>query len=558
MSTSDDFGKNYDVVIVGAGVNGLTCGAYLAKAGLNVAVVEKRNECGAFALTEDLFGGENPTDTHAAVCFLPMSPVWGDLDLDKFGFDLLLGKSGAAVVWPDGKNYIYYYDLDMQKQQLERLSQTDAKTTVAMREKLLPQALDLLWLFFKPPTKEGEERFFNLGECAGISASQMRNMNGLELLDELYTEEHVKLLWLAAADIGLFGDVAMKGEGSVAVMLSSLLATGTPRGGMHTLVHALVRCFRHYGGTLLLNAPVSHVDFSSDLGSTNHTVILSDEAPYLNKEITATKAVVFNVSPPLVGQMLDKEKLSLKDPELLGKINSWESEGHCAFISHFLINGLPNWGSREWNKDVDISPFVLRPYDSWEHAHLSQSLYHEDKTMEVLGDIAEIYNQTGQDRSRMSKDGRCTLSVEIEYPVSLKEYGGFGAWDNKELIDKVHLAHADMMEKLAPGFKSQIADSLYFTPLDNWRRNASAVFGHEIGGDNSGPQWYTGRINPRSTISGLYFSQGIWPASLTHLGNGYVAACAVAEDLGIREQSWWVSAPMQRFIERYTQNVKSN
>ena len=53
----------------------------------------------------------------------------------------------------------------------------------------------------------------------------------------------------------------------------------------------------------------------------------------------------------------------------------------------------------------------------------------------------------------------------------------------------------------------------------------------------------------RSSISGLYFSQGVWPASLTHLGGGYVTACAVAEDLGVRAQPWWKSKPMQRFLE---------
>ncbi len=549
--------SNFDVIVVGAGVNGLTCGAYLARAGLKVAVVERRNECGAFALTEDLFGGENPTDTHAAVCFLPMSPVWGDLELDRYGFDLLLGKSGAAVVWPDEKNYIYYYDLGLQRRELERLSEADARTTISMREKLIPDALELLWLFFKPPSQEGEERFFDLGKYVGISSQEMRQMNGLELLDTLFTEDHVKMLWLAAADIGLFGDVAMKGEGAVAVMLSSLLATGTPRGGMHTLVHALVRCFRHWGGTLLLNAPVSQVV----LGGKNetdggHMVILADESPYNERELHATKAVVFNVSPPVVGQLLDSVDLENRDRPLYEKINAWSSEGHCAFISHFLIDGLPDWGSRSWNPDVDISPFILRPYDSWEHAHTSQEHYHREETMQVLGDIAEIYNQTGQDRSRMSSDGRCTLSVEIEYPVTLEAYGGFGAWDDKALIDNVHQAHADMMEKLAPGFKSKIVDSLYFTPLDNWRRNASAVYGHEIGGDNSGAQWYTGRIPPRSSIDGLYFSQGIWPASLTHLGNGYVAACEVAKDLGLRDQEWWKSAPMERFIERLAEHVQ--
>lgn len=100
-----------------------------------------------------------------------------------------------------------------------------------------------------------------------MSADEMRQMSGLDLLEHLFEEEHVRLLWLAAADIGLFGDVAMPGEGSVAVMLSSLLATGTPRGGMHTLVHALVRCLRANGGKLLLNAPVARVELGGEGGA---------------------------------------------------------------------------------------------------------------------------------------------------------------------------------------------------------------------------------------------------------------------------------------------------
>lgn len=540
----------FDIVVIGAGVNGLACAAYLAKAGMKVAVAERRNECGAFALTEDLFSGQHPADTHAAVCFLPMSPVWGDLELDRYGFDLLIGKAGAAAVWPDGKNYVYSYDQSLQQAQIERFSAHDAKTTLSVRKKLLPFAPQLMWLLFRPPSKEGEDMFFNLGEAAGISSSEMRHMSGLELIETLFEEDHVRLLWLGAADIGLFGDVAAQGEGAAAVMLSSLLAVGTPKGGMHTLVHALVRCFRSHGGTLLLNAPVSRVDVGNTDGSSPHTVVLSEEAPYPAHQITARRAVVFNVSPPLVAGMLDTAELWQRDPALAGKIESWTSQGHCAYISHFLLDGLPNWGSSEWNPDVHEAPFVLRPYDSWEHALASQERYHRGALLEVLGDVGEIYNQAAQDRSRISPSGQCTVSVEIEYPVSLQGLGGFAAWDDKALTDRVHDAHCDMMERLAPGFRSQVVDSLYFTPLDNWRRNASAVYGHEIGGDNSGPQWYTGRFPVRSAIEGIYFSQGIWPASLTHLGNGYVAACAVAEDLGVRDQEWWRSAPMERFVER--------
>jgi beta-carotene ketolase (CrtO type) len=544
-------GSDYDVVVVGAGVNGLACGAYLAKAGLAVAVVERRNECGAFALTEDLFGAGHPTDTHAAVCFLPMSPVWGDLELDRYGFDLLLGRSAAAAVWPDGKNFVFYYDRERQLRELERFSPVDARTAAELRSRIEPDALELCSLIFREASEEGAERLSDLGRYAGIERPRFEAMTGLELLSELFEEEHVRLLWLAAADIGLFGDVALPGEGAVAVILSSLLATGTPRGGMHALTHALVRCLRAHRGALWLNAPVARVERRGGDGRGGYDVVLGEEAPYPGRELRARRAVVFNVAPPLARDMLGKEMLARGDPALLGKMDSWSSAGHCAFISHFLVRGLPAWGSRPWNPDVDVSPFVLRPYDSWEHALRSQELYHRGETMGVLGDVAEIYNQTALDRSRLGADGCCTVSVEIEYPVALDGLGGFGAWDRSEVSGRVHAAHLEMMERLAPGFRGQVVDSCYFTPLDNWRRNASAIFGHEIGGDNSGPQWYLGRMPVRSAIEGLYFSQGIWPASLTHLGNGYVAACAVAEDLGVRDQPWWTSAPMGRLLERF-------
>jgi len=49
----------------------------------------------------------------------------------------------------------------------------------------------------------------------------------------------------------------------------------------------------------------------------------------------------------------------------------------------------------------------------------------------------------------------------------------------------------------------------------------------------------------RSSIPSLYFSNGVWPASLTHLGNGYVTACCVAEDLEVRRQPWWCHHPFE-------------
>ena len=136
--------REYDVIIAGAGVNGLACGAYLARAGLEVAVVERRNECGPFALTEDLFGAGVPIDTHAGVCFVTMSPVYGDLELDRFGLDLIFPRVPTGTVSKDGTNVIYYRDLDKTCEELGRFSERDARTFREMREKIMPHAVEIL------------------------------------------------------------------------------------------------------------------------------------------------------------------------------------------------------------------------------------------------------------------------------------------------------------------------------------------------------------------------------------------------------------------------------
>ncbi len=49
--------KNYDAIIVGGGHNGLVCGAYLAKAGVKVCVLERRHLTGGAAVTEEVWPG---------------------------------------------------------------------------------------------------------------------------------------------------------------------------------------------------------------------------------------------------------------------------------------------------------------------------------------------------------------------------------------------------------------------------------------------------------------------------------------------------------------------
>ncbi len=537
----------FDVIVVGAGINGLACGAYLAKAGLDVAVVEARNECGPFALTEEIFGGGVPIDTHAGVCFVTMSPALGELELDRFGLDLILPRVPTGTVSKDGTNVLYYTDLDRTCAEIARFSERDAKAYWRLRESVMKNAVEMLERgVFSAPSAEGLEYLWSLGKLVGFSPEDFRTMNGFELLDLLFENEKVKCSLLGQAAIGIFGDPAEKGEGSLMTVLGQTSSFGVPRGGMHNLVHALVRCFRHYGGTLLLNAPVERVEFEGGRPSLVH---LAEHSPIPEKTLRSRQATVIHVSPPVALQILDSEELERHDPNLLRKMKDWDMTGHCAFTSYVLLKGAAQWSSRTWNPDIQECAFPLRAWDSWDHAKSSFQTAKNEEIFGVAGDVGEIYHLSSVDPSRVPADGRTALVYEVEYPVNMRRYGGLSAWDDREITDRLHESHLQDLRDMLDDFDAELIDSTYFTPIDNWRRNPSAILGHELGGDVSGPQWYEGRMPNRSSIEGLYFTQGVWPCSLTHLGSAYVTACAIADDLGVRDQAWWKNRPMQRYME---------
>ena len=231
----------------------------------------------------------------------------------------------------------------------------------------------------------------------------------------------------------------------------------------------------------------------------------------------------------------------------------WSSD----VCSSDLLKGMPKWTSRKWDENIQRCAFPLRAWDSWDHAKRSFQYAKNEELFNVAGDVGEIYNLSQLDSSRIPPDGKTVLVYEVEYPVNLRRHGGMKAWDYRELTDRLHGVHMDDLSAMLDDFDAEVIDSMYFTPIDNWRRNPSAVYGHELGGDVSGSQWYTGRMPNRSSLPGLYFSQGVWPAALTHFGSAYNTACVVAEDLEVRKQDWWTNKPMQRFMElRSSQSSK--
>ncbi|MBT7666513.1 MAG: NAD(P)/FAD-dependent oxidoreductase, partial [Rhodospirillaceae bacterium] len=115
----------YDVVIVGAGHNGLVCAAYLAQAGLSVKVVERRAQVGGAAVTEEFHPGFRNSIASYAVGLLNPKVV-ADLDLFGHGLELVQWQMSNFLPLEDGNYLKSYPDLERTRQEIARISPEDA------------------------------------------------------------------------------------------------------------------------------------------------------------------------------------------------------------------------------------------------------------------------------------------------------------------------------------------------------------------------------------------------------------------------------------------------
>src|ERR1700751_6366081 len=90
-----------DVVIIGAGHNGLTCAAYLAMAGLSVKMVERRKVVGGAAVTEEFHPGfRNSVAAYTVSLLNPQ--VIADLRLADHGLKIVERRAQNFLPAPDG------------------------------------------------------------------------------------------------------------------------------------------------------------------------------------------------------------------------------------------------------------------------------------------------------------------------------------------------------------------------------------------------------------------------------------------------------------------------
>src|SRR6187402_1513314 len=127
--------QSYDLIVIGGGHNGLVTAAYVARKGLKVLVLERREVLGGACTTEELWPGYK-VSTAAYVNSLLRPEIIRDLELKRHGFEMLPRNPSSFTPFPDGRYLMMGPDRDMTLREIAKFSAKDAEAYPRYEETL--------------------------------------------------------------------------------------------------------------------------------------------------------------------------------------------------------------------------------------------------------------------------------------------------------------------------------------------------------------------------------------------------------------------------------------
>jgi len=523
-----------DVVIIGAGHNGLTCAAYLAMAGLRVKVVERRKVVGGAAVTEEFAPGFRNSVASYTVSLLNPKII-ADLKLADHGLRIVERRAQNFLPAPDG-SYLLTGE-GRTRESVARLSERDAVEIDAFSRELEAIA-DVLRHFVlrAPPNvvagfgvgamREAFNALRSANDLRRLSLEQQRNLLDLftrsagEMLDERFESDLVKALFGFDAIVGNYA--SPYAAGSAYVMLHHAFGEvngkkgvwGHAIGGMGAITQAMARAARGHGAEIETDAGVREVIVEKDRAC---GVVLDNGATI------RAKYVASNVNPKLLYTHL--VPASALTPEFTARISRWRN-GSGTFRMNVALDALPSFTALPGSGDHLTAGIIIAP-----------SLGYMDRAWRDACDfgwsrapVVELLIPSTLDDT-LSPPGRHVASLFCQHVAPQLPEGK--SWDDHcEEVADLMIATVD---HYAPGFAGSVVGRQILSPLD-LERQFGLLGGDIFHGALTLNQLFSarpmlGHADYRGPLRGLYHcGSGAHPGGGVTGAPGHNAARAILAD----------------------------
>jgi len=504
-----------DVVIIGGGHNGLACAAYLAKAGLDVLVLEKRGVVGGAAATEEPWPGYRVSSASYVVSLMPPRVV-RELDLKRFGYEVSIITPDYFVPFPDGTSLTLWGDVERDAAAIGRFSERDAVAYVAF-DRYFDRVARLLkdLLFVVPPNMNLRDlpkwaatagRFRKWSGRDLHETVRLFTMSAADFLDEWFEDERVKGALATQAIIGAWcGPMT---PGSAYVLMHHWIgevdghagAWGWAKGGMGGISAAMARSAEAAGAEIRTDAEVDRVAINAS-GRAVGVALADGSLVRAQRVVSCAHPVTTYLS--LIGE----ERLP---GDVVRDVKRYRTRSGSVKLNVALseLPAFPAWDQEgDLHKGlVAVSPSIEYLERAWDDAKFGRMSEHP---------YVEVVFPTAHEPEGLAPKGKHLMLAFSQYgPYELAE----GSWDEGGRDDYAARVLKALGE-FAPSLESAVEHLEVLTPRDIEER-FGLIGGNIMQGELTPDQLFSFRPIPghgdyRTPVAGMYLC-----GSGTHPGGG--------------------------------------